>query len=524
MQLNQLKLGTRLALGFSVILMLVAVICAVGWTKMSQTLRDIDRVHESQSVARRTEVWQGLTSLNVNRTLAMAKSGGHEDVKAHFAPLIKATSVQIGEIQKTLEAGASDADDVKRFADIAAKRKVYVSTRDHIFQLLELDDPGAKEALESRLLPLAEKYLQAIQAFRDHELQTAESLQSYVNASVRGAQWMLLALGLLCVALGSLFSWLVTRSVVRPLQQVVKVTRAIAAGDLSGQTHIEGKDEVAEVLTCLQDMRHSLSNIVYEVRQTTESIGVASSEVAAGGLDLSNRTEQAASNLQQTASSMEEISTTVGHTADSARAARQLTEAARDAAAKGGDVVSQVVSTMDEISQRSRRIVDIISVIDGIAFQTNILALNAAVEAARAGEQGRGFAVVASEVRSLAQRSANAAKEIKSLINASTESVAQGTQLVGAAGESMGEIVASVQRVNDIVGDITEAAREQSTGIGHVNDAVVQLDQMIQQNAALVEQSAAAAESLKDQSQHLTELVSIFRLNQDMHELSTAAH
>jgi len=527
MNLNQLKLGKRLALGFSVILVLVAVICAMGWTKMSQTLYDIDQVHTSQEVARRTEIWQGLTALNVNRALAIAKSGGHEEVKAYFAPLIKATSAQISDLQKGLEREASDDEDRQRFAEIAAKRKAYVDTRDQIFQLLEVEDPGAKEALESRLVPLSEQYLKAIQAFRDHELSVAQALNAKVSAEMKTAQLALVALGLLCVAIGGVFSWLVTRSVVRPLQHVVKVTRAIAAGDLSGQTRIEGKDEVAEVLGCLQDMRHSLSTIVHEVRQTTESIGVASSEVAAGSLDLSNRTEQAASSLQQTASSMEQISTTVGHTADSARAARQLTEAARDAAAKGGDVVSQVVSTMGEISERSRRIVDIISVIDGIAFQTNILALNAAVEAARAGEQGRGFAVVASEVRSLAQRSANAAKEIKTLITASTESVAQGTRLVGEAGESMGEIVASVQRVNDIVGDITEAAREQSTGIGHVNDAVGQLDQMTQQNAALVEQSAAAAESLKDQSHHLTELVSIFRLNQDLKntkDLSAAAH
>ncbi|HRH30246.1 MAG TPA: methyl-accepting chemotaxis protein, partial [Aquabacterium sp.] len=455
------------------------------------------------------------TALNVNRTLAMAKSGGHEDVKAHFSPMMKATSAQISELQKSLEAAGTDPDHQAMFADIAAKRKVYVNTRDQIFQLLDIEDPGAKEALESRLMPMAETYLKAIYALRDHERARARAVAEQVNAEVRTAQWTTATMGLICLVVGVAFSWIVTLSVTRPLQHVVKVTRAIAGGDLTRSTRVDGNDEVAEVLGCLQDMRESLSNIVSEVRESTDSIRVASTEVAAGSLDLSSRTEQTASSLQQTASSMEQISTTVEHSTESANNAQRMAQDAATAATKGGEVVSQVVTTMGQINERSRKIGDIISVIDGIAFQTNILALNAAVEAARAGEQGRGFAVVASEVRTLAQRSAQAAKEIKVLITASAESVEQGTRLVEAAGISMNEIVSSVQHVSHIVGEITEAAREQSAGIGLVNGAVNQLDQMTQQNAALVEESAAAAESLKDQSVRLAEVISVFKLGRD---------
>jgi methyl-accepting chemotaxis protein len=303
-----------------------------------------------------------------------------------------------------------------------------------------------------------------------------------------------------------------SRSIVKPLEDAHTFARAIAQGDLSTDIEVNGRDETAQLQAALRDMQGALQRIVGQVRASADSIRVASTEVAQGNSDLSGRTEQAASNLQQTASSMEQLTGTVKQTADSARTANQLASSAAEVASKGGSVVSQVVATMDDIQTSSRKIADIIGVIDGIAFQTNILALNAAVEAARAGEQGRGFAVVASEVRSLASRSAEAAKEIKSLIGASVEKVDSGSKLVADAGHTMTEIVASVRRVNDMIGEITAAAAEQSTGLGHVNASVSQLDQMTQQNAALVEQSAAAAESLRQQARQLADAVSAFRV------------
>ena len=297
------------------------------------------------------------------------------------------------------------------------------------------------------------------------------------------------------------------------LHAATEAAEALARFDLTHAIPSGGSDDVGRLLTALEATQRSLQKIIGDMRSAADSIGTASAEIATGNLDLSQRTEQTASNLQNAASSMSELTGTVKQTADAAMTANQLASSAATVARRGGEAVSQVVATMDEISQSSRKINDIIGVIDGIAFQTNILALNAAVEAARAGEQGRGFAVVAAEVRSLAQRSAGAAKEIKTLISASVERVDSGTQQVQAAGTTMNEIVASVQRVTDIIGEISAAAREQSEGIGVVNGSVVQLDQMTQQNAALVEESAAAAESLREQSARMAEAIAVFRLS-----------
>jgi len=302
------------------------------------------------------------------------------------------------------------------------------------------------------------------------------------------------------------------QSICRPLDQAQRLATAITQGDLTQTMAVNGKDELSQLMQALGGMQEALARIVGEVRRSSDGIGTASAQIASGNQDLSTRTEQAASSLQQTASSMEQINATVRQSADAARQASQMAVANAEVAARGGQVVGQVVTTMEEINQSSRKIGDIIGVIDGIAFQTNILALNAAVEAARAGEQGRGFAVVAGEVRNLAQRSAEAAKEIKTLIGNSVDKVDAGSRLVAEAGRTIGEIVANADKVSAFISDITTAATEQSNGIGQVNNAVSQLDQMTQQNAALVEESAAAAESLKDQASKLAGAVATFRL------------
>jgi len=333
-------------------------------------------------------------------------------------------------------------------------------------------------------------------------------------ATMSQGRILLVGLSGLALLAAVVLAWLLARSITRPLKQAVEVAQRVAAGDLTSAVEVKSKDETGLLLQALKDMNESLVKIVGEVRGGTDSITTASQQIASGNADLSQRTEEQASSLEETASSMEELTSTVKQNAENAKQANQLAAGASEVAVKGGTVVGQVVTTMSSINESSKKIVDIISVIDGIAFQTNILALNAAVEAARAGEQGRGFAVVATEVRTLAQRSAAAAKEIKQLIGDSVNKVEDGTKLVDQAGKTMDEIVTAVKRVTDIMAEITAASQEQSSGIEQVNQAVTQMDEVTQQNAALVEEAAAAAESMQEQAQNLTQAVSVFKLTQ----------
>ncbi|MFM8768890.1 MAG: methyl-accepting chemotaxis protein [Rubrivivax sp.] len=369
---------------------------------------------------------------------------------------------------------------------------------------------GQRLARAKGLIAEVEADVGKIAAIVDAE---GKSTQAEVENTMAQTLWVFCAVIALVAVVVVPLTLLNSQSITNPIAYAHTLARAIAAGDLTQRVRHEGEDEAAELLRALDSMQEALRRLIGEVSDSAGSIQTASSEIASGSSDLSNRTEQTASNLQQTASSMEQLTGNVAQSADAARQANQLATSAADVAHRGGEVVAKVVATMDEIHASSRKIADIIGVIDGIAFQTNILALNAAVEAARAGEQGRGFAVVAGEVRSLAQRSAEAAREITGLIGTSVAKVGTGSRLVQEAGTTMTEIVASVQRVSDIIGEITGATAEQSSGIGQINGAIAQLDQMTQQNAALVEESAAAAESLKEQAHRLSQVVGTFRLH-----------
>jgi methyl-accepting chemotaxis protein len=457
--------------------------------------------------------WAAGAEANAARTRAMLLVADPA-MAAALKPELDAASAEIGEMQKKLEALLESAEEKAAFAKVSELRKAYVDAR---AEALRQREAGAADLapLHEKVKEQAQAYVASQKALAQIAEQGATALREEVGHQRMRTVWLVsVIMGLIVAALAA-STWFLVRAICRPLQRVVDLAGRIAAGDLSVEVASDRNDEIGDVERALDRMTASLRQLVGEVRHTADSISTASTEIAHGNQDLSQRTEATASNLQQTASSMEQLTSTVTQSADAARQANQLAASAAAVASRGGEVVNQVVSTMDEINSSSKKIADIIGVIDGIAFQTNILALNAAVEAARAGEQGRGFAVVAGEVRSLAQRSAEAAKEIKALIGTSVDKVETGSRLVQDAGTTMDEIVASVRRVTDIIGEITAAAGEQSSGIGQVNTAVTQLDQMTQQNAALVEESAAAAESLKDQAHKLAGMVAAFRLRQE---------
>jgi methyl-accepting chemotaxis protein len=442
------------------------------------------------------------------RTMTIIGSMDDAAVKAYRAQLARS----LGQVVERARAAARlGGDAAPAYEQLATAAQKCLKASDSAVDLATVDPNTGVAALQNADLEF--KALDTVLTglnIRAHETDKAQAAE--LGARAQRDALLLALLGLVAAVLTTGFAWGVQRRILADLHRGAQAAEQVAAGRLDLMPSSDSADEVGDLIRSLASMVEQLRGTVYSVQQVSETIGVASSQIASGNLDLSQRTEQTASNLQQTASSMEHLTGTVKHSAESAATANQLANSAAQVAQRGGEVVAQVVSTMDDINTSSKKIADIIGVIDGIAFQTNILALNAAVEAARAGEQGRGFAVVAGEVRSLARRSADAAKEIKSLIGSSVDRVEVGARLVQDAGTTMGEIVASVRRVSDVISEITASTHEQSQGLGQVNAAVNELDRMTQQNAALVEQSAAAAESLKQQAGVLAQAISTFKL------------
>ena len=516
--LSNLKIGARLALGFALVLILTAVLGMVainGVTKVNSSTEEL----ATNWLAATRALGDYRTGVNLVRRVGgqYVTSSTDEDF-ARWDKRMADGKAAMAEAWKRYRPTVDTPEEKALASAIEADQERYFKAQDAVSERARQQKQYSEDL---RQLSLGESLTTFNALLADVEkdvvVQTkgADDAFEQSQSTFRNTRLVVMSLLGLAIAAGAFIAWLVTRSITVPIRTAVQVAETVANGDLRSNIVATGRDETAQLLAALGRMNDSLVGIVGDVRLASDSIATGTSEIATGNADLSQRTEEQASNLQQTAASMEQMTATVQKNADAAQQARQLSTTASEAASKGGEVVGQVVSTMAQISESSRKISDIIGVIDGIAFQTNILALNAAVEAARAGEQGRGFAVVAGEVRNLAQRSAEAAREIKSLISDSVEKVEAGSALVGHAGGAIDDIMLQVRRVNDLVGEISASSLEQNQGIGQIGDAVNQLDQVTQQNAALVEESAAAAESLKHQAARLAETVSKFRMNGD---------
>jgi methyl-accepting chemotaxis protein len=515
MSIKHLGIGKKLGLSFGIIITLLVVLAALAIVRVSGLNEDIrltndDRYPKTVLVH---AVKDGLNeqARNMRNLLLMSDP---EDLRKELADIdvqSRAIAAGLAKLDKlvTSEKGRQE------LADLEKERERFLAVRTRFLDQVKagkLDE--AKTVLLVEVRPIQLKYMKELDDLADFQGQLMVESGQRSADQARQTKYLIVVLALSATVLAIVLATWVTRAIVVPMREAVAIARRVADGDLTAHIEVRSQDESGQMLAALKDMNAALIRIIGEVRNGTDTMATVSCQIASGNLDLSARTEQQASSLEETASSMEELTSTVKHNADNARQANQLAVSACEVAVKGGVVVAEVVQTMGQINQSSRHIVEIISVIDGIAFQTNILALNAAVEAARAGEQGRGFAVVATEVRSLAQRSAAAAKEIKKLIDDSVGKVKSNAHQVDEAGATMRRIVDSIRSVADIMGEISAASAEQTAGIEQINQAVLEMDDMTQKNAALVEQAAAAASMMEEQSARLVDVVSVFKTGQ----------
>ena len=513
MKFSDIKIAKRLAIGFGILFGLLILSQVMGLSMLTQVSANAERLGERR-IPNITATNAVLVEVNdiaiaLRNMMLDADPADRQKQREEIAASGRAAQEQLTQLSSQL----TNPDARLIFDRMTAAHDKYVLGQQALLKHIDSgDDTGAHDYLKSGLRPVLAELKSAINEQIALQQKLARDAVAETRATDTATRRMVAVVSTISLLLAVFVAWIITRSITRPLARALDVANTVAAGDLSSRIEVTSRDETGMLLQALKTMNENLVRTVATVRSGTDAIGTASAEVAAGNLDLSSRTEQQASSLEETASSMEELTSTVKQNADNARQANTLAEAASTVAERGGRVIGDVVGTMDRINASAGKIADIIGVIDGIAFQTNILALNAAVEAARAGEQGRGFAVVATEVRNLAQRSAAAAKEIKGLIGDSTQAVEAGSKLVSEAGATMTEIVESVRRVTDIMSEITAASGEQTAGIEQINEAVAQMDQVTQQNAALVEQAAAASAAMQEQAGKLAEAVSVFRI------------
>ena len=516
MSLSNFKIGTRLGAGFAAILLLL---CTVGGLTLWQASHIYagtlelgnDWLPSVQAAGKMQAYANNARRTTLRSILAVDPKEKQEQRASHDASVVK-----LQEVFTKYEKLVSSPEEQQLFDNIKSAWARYAALDAKLLDLSDKGDAGFNDARAlssgeagtafTDMLKLIETDIELNRSGAEQEVARAAS--TYDNAIV--STGLLIAVA---VFAGIAIGWLITRSITTPIGRAVVIAETVARGDLTADIEVSGKDETSQLLAAMRHMNERLVDVVGRVRNSSDSIATGSAQIAAGNTDLSQRTEEQAASLEETAASMEQLTATVKQNAENALQGNSLAANASETAVRGGEVVNRVVQTMSEISSSSEQVAQIITVIEGIAFQTNILALNAAVEAARAGEQGRGFAVVAGEVRTLAQRSASAAKEIKDLISASVQRVQVGSQLVNEAGRTMGEVVQSVKRVTDLMGEISAASGEQHTGIEQVNQAVMQMDEVTQQNAALVEEASAAAQSMAAQSGTLRELVSVFRIS-----------
>ena len=524
MKLADMNIGTRLRWSFAFLTALLLATAALGMLRLSgldTRMRDVVEDKYPKTVLANDIIKNVNVIARSSRNLLLMTEPQHlARERESIAKAGADTEQRLAQLDRIILSEKGRAS----LLAVTQARAVFNAGRDKVLALL---DEGARDEATSMLLGEVRddqlRYMAALEALIAHQHERMEVAGAEVRDEYIEARNMMLALSALAIAFSIITAWLVTRSIVGPLQYALGVAQTVAAGDLTSTFGQHRHDETGKLLDALSIMNGNLLDIVQQVRSGTDTIATASTQIAVGNVDLSVRTEEQASSLEQTASAMEELSSTVQQNVDNARQASALAVNAAKIAARGGQAVGQVIHTMEAISSSSTQIADIIGVIDMLAFQTNILALNAAVEAARAGEQGRGFAVVATEVRNLAQRSASAARDIRALIASSTQQVDAGAALVAQAGATMQEVVQAVSRVSEMVADITAASAEQSTGIAQISQAVVQMDQVTQQNAALVEEAAAASQSLEGEAVNLLQIVSVFRLRQAPATLPRAA-